>query len=303
MTREEYLNELRGRLTSLTDDEKTEALQYYSDYFEEADDDQKVIGELGTPEEAAAKIMENFSNALVGTTKEHSDEEKTENLFDNDDKLCFTFEKDVIESLALDLGACHAVAIPGNKWMIETRGIRPECFTCYVSNKTLYVNSIKKLKVFDFFSHERKSRIIPRILVTVPANANLDKVKIQLGAGLLKTQKLSVSAKKTIINIGAGNMIINGLSGESNDIRCGMGNLEVKGNLTGRTNIDCGMGAITIDLPGTLDDYSYDCKVGLGEFRIGDQKYSGVQTVTPGNKKENHISVNCGMGSVNCKLK
>ena len=38
MTKEEYLNQLKMHLNALTQDELTEALQYYSDYFEEAND-------------------------------------------------------------------------------------------------------------------------------------------------------------------------------------------------------------------------------------------------------------------------
>ena len=53
MNREEYLAELKKLLKSLTLDEQNEALQYYADYFDEADDDQKVIAELGSPEELA----------------------------------------------------------------------------------------------------------------------------------------------------------------------------------------------------------------------------------------------------------
>ena len=38
MTKEEYLNQLKMHLNALTQDELSEALQYYSDYFEEAND-------------------------------------------------------------------------------------------------------------------------------------------------------------------------------------------------------------------------------------------------------------------------
>lgn len=300
MTREEYLNELKGRLTSLTDEEKSEALQYYSDYFEDADDDEKVIKELGSPEETAKTIMEKFSNALTASENEEASSEKTEIPFDS---LCFDFSQDEITSVSMDLGACHAVFIPGNKWMVETRGIRKDNFTCFISNKTLVVNSIKKMGVLDFFSHEHKSRIIPRILITVPANANLDEAKIRLGAGLLKTKPLSLNCKKASISVGAGNLILSGIASEKSDIKCGMGNMELSGSLKGRTNVDCGMGAVNLKLDDKEDSFSFDCKVGLGDFRFNDKKYSGVQNVTPGNKKENHISVNVGMGSVLCKTK
>ena len=60
MNRDEYIKQLESNLLSLTEDEKAEAVQYYSDYFDEANDDQKVIEELGSPEELAKTITEKF---------------------------------------------------------------------------------------------------------------------------------------------------------------------------------------------------------------------------------------------------
>ena len=40
MNRDEYIKQLENNLLSLTEDEKSEAVQYYSDYFDEANDDQ-----------------------------------------------------------------------------------------------------------------------------------------------------------------------------------------------------------------------------------------------------------------------
>ena len=85
-------------------------------------------------------------------------------------------------------------------------------------------------------------------------------------------------------------------------MRCGMGNLNLEGTMKGKSNIDCGMGAIKLELKGNSSDYSYDAKVGLGDFKFNDEKRSGVCQVYAGTRKENHFSVNCGMGSVNIKM-
>lgn len=303
MTRDEYLNELKGRLTSLTDEEKAEALQYYSDYFEDANDDERIIRELGTPEETAKTIMEKFSNALTETKKVQDENDSTENYKDNLflDECCWSYEKEKINCVSLNLGACHTVVIPGNKWMIETRGMREETITCKVKDGTLIFNNIQKMKLFDFFSHERKTRLTPRILITIPANAVLDEFTLKLGAGLFTTKDLALSSKKTKISVGAGSVEIKGLSSEQSGFQCGMGNISIIGNLTGRTNIDCGMGSVKLELNGEENSYSYDCKVGLGDFRFNSKKFSGVQTVLPEDRKDNHLSVNVGMGSVTCK--
>ena len=43
MTRDEYLAELKLKLSSLSQDELNEAMQYYSDYFDEANDDDLLL--------------------------------------------------------------------------------------------------------------------------------------------------------------------------------------------------------------------------------------------------------------------
>ncbi|MCQ2585972.1 MAG: DUF1700 domain-containing protein [Treponema sp.] len=300
MTREEYLSALKGNLNSLSEDEKAEALQYYSDFFEDANDDQKVMDELGNPEELAAKIKEDFSNALVKTSSEKSNEEEEITLEDSENFFA-SYNAGSVSKVELNLGACHAVAIPGKTWKIETRGIRKDNFTCNVSGNKLHINSVKKRNFLDFLNHEPKNKMVPRILITIPEGTSLEEMKVQLGAGLFETKDVSVFSNKLIVNIGAGNLILNGFSSACSELKCAMGNVELKGDLKGRTNIDCGMGAVTLRLAGKPDDYSLDCKVGLGEVRFNDTKYAGVQNVNPSNRKENHISINCGMGSVNCK--
>lgn len=302
MTREEYLSALNKNITSLTDSEKNEALQYYADYFEEAGDDEKVMEELGTPEEAAKVIMDKFSNALKKKDEE-PDNEKKESKEEGTpftDECVWSFDTKEIKNVKIELGACHSVLIPGKKWMIETRGIREENFVCSAKNGTLFINNTKKLNFIDFFNHDRKSRIVPRILISVP-ETEIEELSIKLEAGLLKSQELALSSKKLALSVGAGNMELEGLKAAASGIHCGMGNITFKGKLTGKTNIDCGMGNITLILSEKEENFSYDCKVGLGEFKFNEKKCAGISQSLPENLKENHLSVNVGMGSVNCK--
>jgi uncharacterized membrane protein len=59
MTRKEFMDELRSRLSRLPADEKEEALSYYEEYFDEAgsDREQDVIRELGSPASVASRIL------------------------------------------------------------------------------------------------------------------------------------------------------------------------------------------------------------------------------------------------------
>ena len=308
MTREEYLKELKSSIMSLTSDEQAEAIQYYSDYFDEADDDEKVMRELGSPEELAKTIIEKFANALVdtksGESKDSDDEGSEEDRNARSiDALYYEFKKSEVKNLSMDFGAAEVALIEGDKFSIETRGLPEECLNCYLNKEgSLVVSNTHRFNL-NFWSHNRRSRIVPRILVTIPANASVGKLRIAVGAGKLVSKKLSLKCNSGNINVDAGNLVLEGIYGGKIDMRCGMGNLEFTGSVTGSVNLDCGMGNVKLELKGDAKNYSYDAKVGLGDFRFNGEKKSGVCQIYNNQKLENHLSVNCGMGSVNIEIK
>ena len=309
MTRDEYLNELKSSIMSLSSDEQAEAIQYYSDYFDEADDDEKVMRELGSPEELAKTIIEKFANALVDTNKagegESDDNAQNRESASGDrsiDALYFEFAKKDVTNISMDFGAAEVALIEGDKYCIETRGLQQECLNCYLSKEgTLVVSNNRRFNL-NFWSHDRRSRIVPRILVTIPKNAAVDKLRISVGAGKLVSRPLSISCQSGNMNVDAGNLVLDGILGGKINMRCGMGNLEFKGSVTGIVNLDCGMGSVNLKLKGDPKSYSYDAKVGLGDFRFNGEKKSGVCQIYNNQKLANHFSVNCGMGSVNIKI-
>ena len=310
MTREEYLNELKSSIMSLSSDEQAEAIQYYSDYFEEADDDEKVMRELGSPEELAKTIIEKFANALVDTKKSGDGSAEDDNEKGSDstsggcsiDALYYEFASNKVTNLSMDFGAAEVALIEGDKYSIETRGLQEESLNCYLNKEgTLVVSNTRRFNL-NFWSHNRRSRMVPRILVTLPRNASVEKFRIAIGAGKVTSRKLSFSCTSGNVDVGAGNMILDGIFGGKLNMRCGMGNLEFKGKITGSVNLDCGMGSMNLKLKGNPKSYSYDAKVGLGDFRFNDEKKSGVCQIYNNQKLENHFSVNCGMGSVTIKV-
>ena len=309
MTREEYLNELKSSIMSLSSDEQAEAIQYYSDYFDEADDDEKVMRELGTPEELAKTIIEKFANALVDTKKSADENETDDSKVEEEsrdgfsiDALYFEFAKKDVKNLSMDFGAAEVALIEGDKYSIETRGLPEECINCYLNKEgTLVVSNAHRFNL-NFWSHNRRSRIVPRVLVTIPAKANIGKLRVAIGAGKLVSRTLSINCNSGAVDVGAGNMVLDGIFGGRIDMRCGMGNLEFAGSITGSVNLDCGMGNVKLDLKGDPKTYSYDAKVGLGDFRFNGEKKSGVCQIYNNQKLENHFSVNCGMGSVSIKI-
>ena len=194
--------------------------------------------------------------------------------------------------------------IPGKKFSVETRGIAKNNLLCRIDGeKTLVVKNLNKLSGFNFFNHsDRPGRMVPRILISIPEDAKLGRFKAAIGAGNFVAKDISLGFEKGHIDVGAGNFVLKKVDACNLDMRCGMGNLNMEGSIKGKSNIDCGMGAIKLELKGNEADYSYDAKVGLGDFKFNDEKRSGVCQVYASSRKENHFSVNCGMGSVNIKM-
>ncbi|MCR5189257.1 MAG: DUF4097 family beta strand repeat-containing protein [Treponema sp.] len=305
MNKEEYIKQLKSNLLSLTEAEQEEALKYYSDYFDEANDDQKVIAELGSPEELAKTITEKFANALVGSGKEKSDDKEgtEEASYDSSSQaLYYEFPKNAVKNLSMSFSTAEVVIISGSKYTVESRGIESTALNCHLGNDgTLTINNSKRLN-FNFWSHDRNRRVVPRILVTVPNKAKLDKFRLLIGAGDCRTKSVDMTCQRANIEVGAGNLVMGSVYGGKVDFRCGMGNLSFEGSVKGRCNLDCGMGSVKLNLKGTPSDYSYDVKLGLGDFKFNNEKKSGVCKVFDNQVKENHLSVNCGMGSVNIQI-
>lgn len=61
MNQSEYLNQLRKYLKKLPKPDYENAMEYFTEYFEEVGE-QRAMGELGTPKEAASDILDNLLN-------------------------------------------------------------------------------------------------------------------------------------------------------------------------------------------------------------------------------------------------
>lgn len=62
MNRTEYMAALRRALAVLPEEERASALRYYEEYFDDAgpENEQKVIADLGAPEQVAAQILADY---------------------------------------------------------------------------------------------------------------------------------------------------------------------------------------------------------------------------------------------------
>ena len=305
MNREEYLNQLKLQISALPLDEQNEAMEYYFCYFEDANDDAKVIEELGSPEKLAKEIKEKFA-CVPATQKTAQTEQNSEHFnYKSTYNNCtsFMFSKSEVRSLDLSIAMAQVVIISGENYKIESRGFEKGDLICSISPYgTLLIENKRKMPLTRFFERGAKKNWYPRLLLTVPNNAKVETLKIRIGAGTLSTKEVNIEANKACLDVGAGNLIFEKLKAARSDIRCGMGNLELKGVLTSLCKLDCGMGAVKIQIEGKAENYSYDSKVGLGEVIFNKEKKAGIAENASNNKKENHFSINCGMGSVHVEF-
>lgn len=308
MNREEYLKELKSCIQALPIEEQNEALDYYYNYFEDANDDEKVISELGTPSKLAEEIKAKFA-CVPATKAEEAKTEENEKYEENRIKgdptaLRFSFDKDKVKNLDFALGIAEIVMISGDTFKVETRSIDPNIFRCELSERgTLIVQNTHKMPSFKFLGHENPSHKHPRILITIPQDAKIEIARISVGAGSLTAKDTCFSCKSGKFEVSAGNLDIKKIKGGNIDFRCGMGKLSFSGITTGQCNVDCGMGSIDLEISGISSEYSADAKIGLGEFKFNDQKKSGIGDMSCLEKKINHFSVNCGFGCVTINVR
>ncbi len=298
MTRHEYLQELKWELRSLSVEEQEDALEYYLGYFEDAENDEAVMKEFGSPKDLASSII----SKIAGLPAERREKQKNS----SERGSSGSFMKDEVKSLDISIGAAEVVLIENEQnpdaFSLDYRGLGPGDISFGLTPfGTLSIENSIRVSVLSFIGHrdgEDGNVNHPRILIRVPKNASFDFLKLRIGAGSFKGKSVAISSKRSYIEVGAGQMSIDSLFSSSSRLRCGMGNLTLKGRMEGLSTIDCGMGSVKLDIEEGNEGHSVYAKVGFGNFEYDNVKKSGITTFESGEKKKNHFSINCGMGTV-----
>lgn len=105
-------------------------------------------------------------------------------------------------------------------------------------------------------------------------------LSVDVGAGTLETDGFTV-AEEMELEIGAGEMILNGGTYGSADITCGVGNFEMKGSVAQDLTAECGMGNMEIHLIGNEEDYNYTLSCSMGNLKVGDTSYNAIPRIRP----------------------
>lgn len=179
---------------------------------------------------------------------------------------------------------------------------------CYVDGDTLYLKALKK--VSDWKNNGG------RVTLYLPANAQFDEVKINLGAGILEADAvwadeaiLKVGAGRITVErllvqdcrleVGAGEIVVNEMDVNSLETEVGMGGAILSGNIHESMDADCSMGSIEMSLAGAQTDYNYDLQAAMGTVSIAGQEYSGLAAEKyMDNQADTDLYIKCAMGDV-----
>lgn len=169
----------------------------------------------------------------------------------------------------------------------------------------------------DFFTNHAAMQVV----VYVPDDLDLDKVKIETGAGratisglTAKRMELDLGASKTELRntVVTDKMEINGGAGvleivdsvlTNFDFDMGVGRADITAELLGSTKIDAGVGALRLDLQGDEETtYGVEVERGLGAVTINGEKRSS-DVVLYGTRGGNLVKISGGVGSIEINLR
>lgn len=171
-----------------------------------------------------------------------------------------------------------------------------------------------KEKSHKWFSKNENQQLV----LYMPKNLELEKVKINAGAGEINIENLTT--KKLSFELGAGKTEIRSLnvrkeceieggagkisitSGTINDLKLDMGLGEVNLNaiLTGESEINAGVGNLNVKLQNGKESYKIKTDKGLGTIKIDGKEISDSEVYGDG---ENSIKLEGGIGNIKIDFK
>ena len=135
------------------------------------------------------------------------------------------------------------------------------------------------------------------MIVYLPENKNFNNVAIDVGAGNIEIDKLT--GADTDINVAMGQVVISEMETDSLNIEVGLGNAEVKGNINYEAIVDCGMGQVVMELEGEGKDFNYNLDCGLGSLSVeGVYHIAGIGDSYVNNDASMEMDLSVGMGTV-----
>ncbi|UTC61292.1 DUF4097 family beta strand repeat protein [Treponema sp. OMZ 787] len=220
MTKDQFLTELNSYLSVLKPEDRKNTIEFYEEYFEDAENEEAAIEELGSPKKLAEEIIDFHKASYKGENNQVVSQQ-----FSQDDS---------ISEIILNITAASVLIRGTQEEKIEytTQNIADDDFSAKIENGKLI---IKEKPVF-FFSKKGFASFLENfnintsfnaanreISINIPKNTNLVKLEFNSQMGSLKIEDVNIE-------------IIEGYT------TCG--NFSVKGSLHKKIDFNTSAGAI-----------------------------------------------------------
>ena len=254
MNKNEFMEELKARLSKLSNEDREDAINYYWEYFEEAGfgEEGDVTKSVGNPEDIADKIMEGYVQEPESVQESESvkfEEDKTERTVEDNSRntalvALDTEDLSLFDSIDIELASLDVIIRTGDEFginlnckdnepVIERKG------NCLVI-RDRHKGSFAKVKFnFNIFNKEKDF-----VEITIPRNKVLTEIISEMDMG--KLSLFAVSANMLKLGAGMGAISLVGVSSSTAMIDADTGHISIKEGRFKRLNVDNDTGAVNI---------------------------------------------------------
>lgn len=266
MTKDQFLTELNSYLSVLKPEDRKNTIEFYEEYFEDAENEEAAIEELGSPKKLAEEIIDFHKTSYKGENTQVSRQ---------------FLPDEGISEIILNITAAKVLINASQEEKIEytTQNIADDDFSAKIENGKLI---IKEKPVF-FFSKKGFASFLENfnintsfnagkreILINIPKNTRLEKLEFNSQMGSLKIEEVNVEViegyttcgnfsvksglhKKIDFNTSAGSINISDMDIETMKLSSSAGAIKFENIKAG--NISASTGAGTIDFIKTESSY------------------------------------------------
>lgn len=211
-----------------------------------------------------------------------------------------------VDSLEIDVGgnSLEVKLSEDEFYYIEQQGEGK--LQAYEENRAIYIKAI-----VNKVSGGKEG---PKLILYVPADADLEKINVELGAGTVVVSELNaktveidlgagylewkaLNADSLLVDIDAGKVVVkDGKLGDL-EVDCAAGDCQVQGELQGNVKVECAAGNVSLSPVGKETEFNYDLKCTVGSIQVGDVEVSEMnetKKMDNGAYKTMELSVSAG---------
>lgn len=257
MTRAQFLKELEDKLQPLSRKEYDEALDYFTELFDEAgpENEDAIIESLGTPEEVAKELLGKLASAPAPIHNQQDKEQKSsfsqaQSNFDKKEmridlfdfkRLSIKFYTTDLSILPTDEETAYLLCNKDSDVKVENQADLLTIRQSF-SQKETFSSSFTLKALIQGITQQIFSNNHVRLYL--PKNCRLEGLTVQLGSGDVSLENLAISGGK--IQTGSGDILSKNCQLSQTKMGAGSGDIELLSCQMDKGNLQIGSGDISL---------------------------------------------------------